>query len=94
MPKGSPGFDAYTRTHVEGHASAIMQRQGISEGLLYETIGIAPDVGSVQHAPSDGGTPYLMAINEEGSDDGFTEFLAGRRLTTGTAFPSNCWNAS
>lgn len=35
MPKGAPGFDIVTRTHVEGQAAALMQRQGISEGMLY-----------------------------------------------------------
>jgi hypothetical protein len=35
MPKGSLGFDIVTRTHVEGQAAALMQRQGISEGILY-----------------------------------------------------------
>jgi hypothetical protein len=35
MPKGSPGFDIVTRTHVEGQAAALMQRQGIGEGVLY-----------------------------------------------------------
>jgi len=35
MPLGSPGFDAYTRTHVEGHAAAYMRQQGIMEGTLY-----------------------------------------------------------
>jgi RHS repeat-associated protein len=35
MPLGSPGFDAFTRTHVEGHAAAMMQQQGLTEGTLY-----------------------------------------------------------
>jgi hypothetical protein len=35
MPRGAPGFDIVTRTHVEGQAAALMQRQGISEGILY-----------------------------------------------------------
>ena len=35
MPKGSPGFDIITRTHVEGQAAALMRRQGIGEGVLY-----------------------------------------------------------
>jgi hypothetical protein len=35
MPKGSPGFDIVTRTHVEGQAAALMQRQGIGEDTLY-----------------------------------------------------------
>jgi len=35
MPKGSAGFDIVTKSHVEGHAAAIMRRQGISEGILY-----------------------------------------------------------
>lgn len=35
MPPESPGFDLITKGHVEGHAAAIMQQQGISEGMLY-----------------------------------------------------------
>jgi SCP1.201-like deaminase len=35
MPRGSPGFDRYTRTHVEGHAAALMRQQGITDGTLY-----------------------------------------------------------
>ncbi len=29
------GFDRATRTHVEGHAAAIMRREGIAYGRLY-----------------------------------------------------------
>ena len=35
MPPGSPGFDLITKGHVEGHAAAIMQQQGINEATLY-----------------------------------------------------------
>ncbi|MBI1335717.1 MAG: hypothetical protein GC164_02010 [Phycisphaera sp.] len=35
MPKGAAGFNRWTRTHVEGQAAALMQKQGISEGILY-----------------------------------------------------------
>jgi hypothetical protein len=35
MPEGSPGFDLITKGHVEGHAAAIMQQQGLLEGTLY-----------------------------------------------------------
>ena len=31
---GSPGFNLITKGHVEGHAAAVMQQQGISEGTL------------------------------------------------------------
>jgi len=34
IPKGTPGFDAYTRTHAEGHAAAIMRIEGIKEARL------------------------------------------------------------
>ena len=34
MPLHSPGFTGYTRTHVEGHAAALMRLQGISEAWL------------------------------------------------------------
>jgi len=35
MPPGSRGFDAYTSTHVEGHAAARMRELKIQEGTLY-----------------------------------------------------------
>jgi Double-stranded DNA deaminase toxin A len=35
VPKGSGGFDIVTRTHVEGHAAALMQQQGITEATLH-----------------------------------------------------------
>jgi len=35
MPKGSPGFDIITRTHVEGHAAALMRQQGAMDGRLF-----------------------------------------------------------
>jgi hypothetical protein len=35
IPLGSDGFDAYTLSHVEGHAAALMRQQGITEGTLY-----------------------------------------------------------
>ncbi len=34
MPQGSPGFDLITRTHVEGHASALMRLKGWVDGIL------------------------------------------------------------
>jgi RHS repeat-associated protein len=35
MPKGTPGFDIVTRTHVEGHAAAAMRQSGATEGTLF-----------------------------------------------------------
>jgi RHS repeat-associated protein len=35
MPPKSPGFDGYTKTHVEGHAAAYMRQHGIKEARLY-----------------------------------------------------------
>jgi hypothetical protein len=35
IPAGSRGFDAYTRTHVEGHAAGLMKSEGITEGTLF-----------------------------------------------------------
>lgn len=32
--KGS-GFDGYTKTHVEGHAAALMRQLGLSEARVY-----------------------------------------------------------
>jgi hypothetical protein len=34
IPLGTDGFDAYTRSHVEGHAAALMREGGITEGTL------------------------------------------------------------
>jgi hypothetical protein len=43
------------------------------------TVGLASDVGCVQHTGSEGSPPYLMAVNEVVADDDqeFVEFLAG-----------------
>ena len=35
MPKGAPGFDIVTRTHVEGHAAALMHQNGWNTATLY-----------------------------------------------------------
>jgi hypothetical protein len=35
IPKGTKGFDAYTRTHVEGHAAAFMREHGIKSAQLH-----------------------------------------------------------
>ena len=35
MPKGSPGLDIVTKTHVEAHAAALMRQHGIREATLY-----------------------------------------------------------
>ena len=35
LPKGTPGFNAISKTHVEGHAAAIMRQQGIRETTIY-----------------------------------------------------------
>jgi RHS repeat-associated protein len=35
MPKGAPGYDLMTRTHVEGHAAAWMTQNGLSDATLY-----------------------------------------------------------
>lgn len=35
LPAGSPGFNRYTKTHVEGHAAALMRQQNIPEAELY-----------------------------------------------------------
>lgn len=35
MPKGTPGFNILTRTHVEGEAAAIMRQQGMNHADLY-----------------------------------------------------------
>ena len=34
IPKGTSGFDIVTRTHVEGHAAALMRQQGITDSTL------------------------------------------------------------
>jgi hypothetical protein len=35
VPKATPGFNAITRTHVEGHAAATMRQKGIKEATIY-----------------------------------------------------------
>ena len=35
IPRGSPGFDLQTLTHVEGQAAALMRHLGINRGTLY-----------------------------------------------------------
>ncbi len=35
MPKGSPGFNAITSTHVEGHTAAYMRQNAIQEATVY-----------------------------------------------------------
>jgi hypothetical protein len=35
MPKGSPGFNRVTKTHVEGQAAAYMRHLGINRGTLH-----------------------------------------------------------
>ena len=35
MPKGSPGFDIVSKSHVEGHASAIMHQEGLTDATLF-----------------------------------------------------------
>jgi hypothetical protein len=35
LPKGTRGFDIVTRTHVEGHAAAVMRMEGLQEATLY-----------------------------------------------------------
>jgi hypothetical protein len=35
MPPQSSGFDLITKSHVEGHAAAIMRDQGLMQGTLY-----------------------------------------------------------
>ena len=47
------------------------------------TVGLGGDIGFVQHAPSDGTPPYLMAISstEVEPDAGDMEFLVGGTTT-------------
>jgi hypothetical protein len=35
IPLGTDGFDGLVRSHVEGHAAALMREQGIADGTLY-----------------------------------------------------------
>lgn len=35
VPTGTPGFDIITRSHVEGHAAALMRQHKITHGTLY-----------------------------------------------------------
>jgi hypothetical protein len=45
-------------------------------------IGVAPDSGCVQHSPSNGDTPHLMAVGtDQGGRSSFKEFLMGNTPT-------------
>jgi hypothetical protein len=46
------------------------------------TVGSASDGGCVQHSPSDGGSPYFMAVGSSEANMGEVEFAVG-----GTATP-------
>jgi len=35
VPRGTSGFDIVTRTHVEGHAAAIMRQESLREGTVF-----------------------------------------------------------
>ncbi len=35
LPRGSAGFDIVTKSHVEGHAAAIMRMEGLEQATLY-----------------------------------------------------------
>jgi hypothetical protein len=35
IPRGDAGFNLVTRTHVEGHAAALMRQLGISQATVY-----------------------------------------------------------
>jgi hypothetical protein len=35
IPRCTPGFDAYTRTHVEGHAAALMRHRRIQDATVF-----------------------------------------------------------
>lgn len=35
LPAGTPGFNAITRTHVEGHAAALMRQHGLHKATIY-----------------------------------------------------------
>lgn len=35
LPRGSAGFDIVTKSHVEGHAPALMRMEGLEQATLY-----------------------------------------------------------
>jgi SCP1.201-like deaminase len=35
IPRGTSGFDIVTRTHVEGHAAAVMRQNGLTDATVY-----------------------------------------------------------
>jgi hypothetical protein len=63
--------------------------QLVGENGYMLTVGIGKDVGCVQHSPSDGDVPYLMAVAPGDHRKGeYVEFLMGN---TPTPFPRrNC----
>jgi hypothetical protein len=49
IPRGSPGFDIVSKSHVEGHAAALMRQEGIKEATLF--INNAPCRSCVPNLP-------------------------------------------
>lgn len=54
----------------------------VGENDFKLTLGIGQDIGFVQHSPSDGSTPYLMAVaREKCREQDHAEFLVGNTPT-------------
>jgi hypothetical protein len=68
LSSGTPGFDAYSKTHVEGHASAILRLEGINSARLY--LNQAPCPSCMQNlrymVPQEGAKLEIFAPNYYG----------------------------
>lgn len=65
---------------LRGRIPFMFELRGDNGFML--TVGWANDYATIQHSPSEGVPPYLMAVPDSSVDDGgFVEFLAGGTRT-------------
>jgi len=87
--RGNPlnGTEIVSRDALSGALDGLRVREPffceiVSENGFKLLLGVGADCSCVQHSPSDGSTPYLMAVNDPGgSVDEFKEFLTANTLT-------------
>lgn len=77
------GATVHDRNELFAVLNSVRDREPFGCELVGEngyklTLGIGKDVGFVQHSPSDGDTPYLLALApEKHCDQDYVEFLVG-----------------
>jgi YD repeat-containing protein len=66
VPRGSSGFDIVSRTHVEGHAAALMNQNNVAQATLYlNNVPCSSCTRNLPRALPPGGT--LQVIGPDGS---------------------------